>query len=316
MRGTSVIADLGRSGADEGGGGGVVGHFGDGGDADGVSDGDRGGHVGGRRGSSITSDGKLVAGPDAGAFAEIDGEGVARNLCDEPIEGAVESGNLAGEGVELCGELVDGMSSGLGKERAGKVAVEHLGGGIVFFVGEEGDDAGLVGFPIGDKFGEDLAGGDIEDASGDLDEGLRVVGMNAGGMRSGGVVETVASDGADDEGVEIGDTAHFGSESICVESCGVGLRLLLENLLEGVAVENPVFAASEEFRNELSGGAFANFFGAGTDDVRRDARAVKIEHSDAFLRRSVLSEERKGEEQERQNGSKDADEGWHSGARG
>ena len=164
-------------------------------------------------------------------------------------------------------EFVDGLTGGLREKRAEEIGVEHLRGGFGLLVGEDGDGTGVGGFAVSNELREDLGGRDVEDAGRELNIGLRFARVDAGGRMRREIVNAKASDGADDEGVEIGEAADFGSEGVGIETGSIGFSLFFQDFIEGIAVENPIPATGEELGDELRGDTFANLAGIGANDV-------------------------------------------------
>src|SRR5215472_4495923 len=122
-----AVADLWWGGAGKGGSRVVVGDFRDGGGAEVLRDGEKGGGIGRHgEGGRRAKDFDAIADFQAGAFAEVESEGVARDLGDETVDGHVEPGNFIRELVELGGELVDRVAGGLREESFEEIAAEHL----------------------------------------------------------------------------------------------------------------------------------------------------------------------------------------------
>src|SRR5579872_5258245 len=123
------VADFGWGGAGEGGGGGVVVHFGDGGGADFVGDGFddfAGGGIFYDADRAVDFEG--VSDFEAGFFANVEDEGVAGDVGDEPVDFELYRGNFGGAGVELRAHVIDGFVSGFAEDGVAEVAATHIEG--------------------------------------------------------------------------------------------------------------------------------------------------------------------------------------------
>ena len=266
------VADFGCAGAGEGGGGGVVVDFGDGGGADFVGDG-LDDFAGGRilydaDGAADVDD---VANVQAGFFADVDDEGVAADVGDEATDFELDGGDFGGGGVELRAHVVDGFVGGFAEDGVAEVAAAHVerastAATVSAACADEGG-AAAGRFTVAGDSGNDFAGVYVNHACGDGDDGFRVLGADAAeavfraetAAADVGVLVVAAElgDGADDDGVNAEELADFGGAGR-IGAIAIGEILFGEELVESGAFDDGILAVFDELFDEHGGDAFAD----------------------------------------------------------